>query len=135
MRFNVSHLQHRCKNGERCPTGTCCWKGKCKVLPHRLNQRCSTTCPCNDAKKSMYCHLKKIGSKTSSYGRCYIKGEDYGIKGVNFIPETIEKLNNVEKKMMKEKVVEEKKRIENKSKKNKKNGKKGRKHHTKRNEE
>lgn len=82
----------------------------------------------------MYCHLKKTGSKTTSYGRCYIKGGDFGIKGVNFIPETIEKLNNMEKRMMKGKVVEEKKRMKKKSKKNKKKGKKGRKHHAKRNQ-
>ena len=67
----------------------------------------------------MYCHFKTIGPKSSTYGRCYLKGEDLGMKGINFIPETIEKLNMVEKKMMKEKVVE-KKKMKKRSKKNKK---------------
>jgi len=131
FREKINSKLPKCRKGGKCFAGTCCWKGKCKILPHRLNQRCSKACPCSDAKDAMYCHFKKIGHKSSMYGRCYLKGEELGMKEINFIPETIEKLNMVEKKMMKEKAVEVKK-MKKRSKKNKKS-KKERKNHSKKN--
>lgn len=96
----LNKMLPRCaKNGAKCAEGTCCWKGRCKLLPHRINQRCSIHCPCKDGKATLFCHIKKGKNRRHKYGRCYIKGKSVGIDNFNFIPKTIEKFQRIEKKM------------------------------------
>eukprot|EP00795_Rhopilema_esculentum_P006903 gene6903-12514_t len=101
FQMKIRSMLPRCESIDKCPKGTCCWKGKCKMLPHRINQRCSDQCPCNDEKDMLFCHLRTEGHNKRKYGRCFIKGTEIGMKGVNFIPEAIEKLKDVEKKLKK----------------------------------
>lgn len=95
----INRMLPRCGKSKKCPKDTCCWKGRCKMLPHRLNQRCSIDCPCRDAKNELHCYTKKGRHRRHKYGRCYIKGKAVGVSNVNFIPKTIEKFKAIEKRI------------------------------------
>eukprot|EP00112_Aurelia_sp_Birch-Aquarium-sp1_P007552 Seg1823.6 transcript_id=Seg1823.6/GoldUCD/mRNA.D3Y31 product="hypothetical protein" protein_id=Seg1823.6/GoldUCD/D3Y31 len=120
----LNKMLPRCKRVGKCPKGTCCWKGQCKIYPHRINQRCSVTCPCKDEKGTLFCHIKRNDKKHHIYGRCYIKEKEIGIAKVNFIPKAIEKLKDIEKKLAEKKEKRVEKELEKRHKKKKHGGRK-----------
>jgi len=97
VRQRLDKMETRCFNNTDCPKGTCCLDtkrgGRCRLPPRHPHQRCNQQCRCAPG---MHCVIKQRGNRREvPIGKCVLDEMDLHLKGKNFIPQMLKRLNKI----------------------------------------